>query len=80
MEAEIEVKEFIDKFGFSINDPQNEGMAEGPCTKEGFIRGWNYGNEIRYRSILNSDDPPEVIHIVRQMNYIRYGNGIIKDQ
>ena len=39
LEAEIEVKEFIDKFGFSINDPQNEGMAEGPFTKEGFIRG-----------------------------------------
>ena len=62
LEAEIEVKEFIDKFGFSINDPQNEGMAEGPFTKEGFIRGWNYGNEFGYRSILNSDDPPEVIH------------------
>jgi hypothetical protein len=54
LEAEPEVRAFIEAYGFSIHDPQNDGMANGPYTMEGFLRGWNAGNEFGYRAFLEN--------------------------
>jgi hypothetical protein len=62
LEAEPEVRALVDRFGFKILDPQNEGMGEGEYTTEGFLRGWNAGNDFGYRAILGSGDAPEVVH------------------
>jgi len=59
LEAAAEIAAFIDHFGFSIHDPQLEGMADGPFSREGFLKGWNYGNEFAYSAMLRSDNPPQ---------------------
>ena len=53
IEAEPEVRAFIDHFSCSIDDPQNEGMESGPYSGEGFLRGWYNGNEFSMQAILN---------------------------
>jgi hypothetical protein len=45
LEAADELSAFIDSFGFAIHDSQIEGMADGAFSKEGFLKGWNAGNE-----------------------------------
>lgn len=62
LEAEPEVKAFIDHFDCSIMDYQSEGMGEGPYSKEGFLRGWNFGNQFGYQAILTGDSAPDVLH------------------
>lgn len=63
LEAEPEIRKFIDHFGCSISDSQNEGMGEsGPYSAKGFIRGWNVGNEFGYRAFLNNEKFPDPIH------------------
>ena len=59
LEAVDEVGAFIDSFGFAIDDPQNEGMVDGAFSKEGFLKGWNAGNEFGYSSFLRGENPPE---------------------
>ena len=54
LEAEPEVNAFKSAFDFSIHDPQNDGMGDGPYSTAGFIRGWNSGNEFGYRAILSN--------------------------
>ncbi|WP_254700271.1 hypothetical protein [Trinickia violacea] len=54
LEAEPEVSAFIDRFNPVIEDPQVHGMATGPYSADGFFRGWNYGNEVAYRSLIES--------------------------
>ncbi len=59
LEAAGEIAAFIDHFRFSIYDPQNQGMADGPFSEEGFLKAWNHGNEFGYSAILCSDNPPQ---------------------
>ena len=59
LEAAAEIAAFIDHFGFSIHDPQNEGMADGPFSEKGFLKAWNHGNEFGYSAILRGDNPPQ---------------------
>ena len=61
LEAVDEVSAFIEQFGFSIHDPQNEGMGTGPFSKSGYLRSWNHGNEFGYSAILRSEHPPEKV-------------------
>ncbi len=61
LEAADEIAAFIEHFGFSIHDPQNEGMGDGPFSKEGFLRAWNHGNEFGYSAVLLGDNPPETV-------------------
>jgi hypothetical protein len=56
LEAVEEVAAFIDHFGFSINDPQLDGMGDGPFSREGFLRGWNRGNEAGYSAFFGLPD------------------------
>jgi hypothetical protein len=44
LEAEPEVASFIAAFGLEVDDPQADGMGQGPYSREGFLRGWNAGN------------------------------------
>lgn len=54
LEAEPEVSAFVERFNPVIEDPQVQGMANGPYSSEAFLRGWNYGNEVAYGSIIES--------------------------
>lgn len=58
LEAAPEVGAFIAAFNLTIDDPQTDGMGEGPFSVDGFIRGWNAGNRFGYRAILSRDDRP----------------------
>lgn len=55
LEAEPEVTQFVERFGCQIHDPQNDGMEDGPYTPEGFLKGWNHGNEFGCSAILNQE-------------------------
>ena len=44
LEAEKELSAFVEAFHPRIEDPQMEGMGEGPYSGDGFLRGWNFGN------------------------------------
>lgn len=61
LEAEPEVRAFIERFDLQISDGQVEGMGDGPFTTDGFLRGWNKGNEFAYRAFLKMEDGPEVV-------------------
>jgi len=56
LEAAPEVAAFIEAFGLSIDDPQMDGMGQGPFSEEGFVKGWNCGNRFGYQSILRTQD------------------------
>ncbi len=59
LEAEPEVAEFVRQFDLAVLDPQPEGMGEGEYTAEGFLRGWNAGNEFACRAARSqSPDQP----------------------
>lgn len=52
MEAEIEVSLFVAHFDLSVDDPQNSGMGRGTYTPNGFITGWNAGNEFGFGAMI----------------------------
>jgi hypothetical protein len=52
LEADPEVAAFVGHFSLSVMDPQTSGMGSGAYSREGFLRGWNEGNEMGYRSSL----------------------------
>lgn len=52
MEAEPEVKAFVDTFDMTVSDPQTHGMGDGEYSSELFLSGWNHGNEFGYAAIL----------------------------
>jgi hypothetical protein len=62
LEAEPEVRRFIHHFKCNIYDYQNHGMGEGPYSREGFLKGWNHGNDFAYGAILGGDDAPSVVN------------------
>jgi hypothetical protein len=49
LEAEPEVATFIKAFDATIEDPQMEGTASGPYSREAFLNGWNVGNRFAFR-------------------------------
>jgi hypothetical protein len=61
LEAEPEIRRFIESFNCSIHDYQNSGMDNGPYSREGFLRGWNSGNDFGYSAILGRDDAMDVV-------------------
>jgi len=58
LEAEPEVKAFVERFDLFVSDPQTSGLGDGEYSSEGFLRGWNAGNELGYRAILNPKEKP----------------------
>lgn len=55
LEAEPEVSAFVREFSLTVSDPQLSGMGDGEYSAEGFLRGWNAGNEFGYRAMLSQD-------------------------
>jgi hypothetical protein len=53
LEADIELSALVARFAFRIEDSQMKGMGEGPYSSEGFLSGWNFGNEFAVRTILS---------------------------
>jgi hypothetical protein len=51
LEAEPEVAEFVRHFDLTVLDPQNDGMGEGDYSTQGFLRGWNAGNDFGCRAV-----------------------------
>jgi hypothetical protein len=58
LEAEQEVRAFVECFQPSIEDPQMHGMGQGPYTPDGFLAGWNAGNVFAYESITSQQKGP----------------------
>jgi hypothetical protein len=58
LEAEPEVAAFLGQFESTIDDPQMEGMGDGPYSREGFLRSWNAGNRFGFRAAGSSSKPP----------------------
>ena len=57
LEAEPEVRSFVEHFGASLYDPQTEGMGEGPYSSEGFLRGWGVGNRFGVQVLVSRAGP-----------------------
>lgn len=58
LEAEPVLTDFVEAFELEVDDPQSEGMGEGPYSPEGFLRGWNAGNRFGHRAILTMEEAP----------------------
>ncbi|EJL81215.1 hypothetical protein PMI16_04821 [Herbaspirillum sp. CF444] len=58
LEAEPEIRAFVERFDLAIDDPQMHGMAQGPYTSAGFYSGWNAGNAFGYRAITAENKGP----------------------
>lgn len=58
LEAEPEVRAFVDAFEPDIEDPQTNGMASGPYSRQGFLSGWNTGNAFAYEAIPRDNNGP----------------------
>src|SRR5262245_29767647 len=53
LEAELELSTLVKQFDLLVSDAQIDGMNEGEYSADGFLRGWNTGNEFGYQSILS---------------------------
>ena len=62
LEAEPEVAAFIETFKLGVHDPQVAGMEDDPYSREGFLRGWNKGNEVAYSAIIGQNGLTSVRH------------------
>lgn len=62
LEAEQEVRRFIDQFECSIFDIQNDGMFKGPYSRDGFLKGWNSGNSFWFSVLKSQADATTIVH------------------
>ncbi len=76
LESEIELAALAAEFAPEIEDPQIDGMGEGPYSRDGFMSGWNFGNTSSVRSRLSGqpDDefpimPQSKLHAAWSWNY-----------
>lgn len=70
LEAEPELTAFVREFDLDVDDPQSEGMGEGPYSPAGFLKGWNAGNHFGYRACLGEESrrPDHVFSLPRAKN------------
>jgi hypothetical protein len=77
LEAASELEEFAGAFAAVVGDPQGEIADQGPFSSEGFLRGWNAGNQFAYRAMLKEQTDPvrtwpsQRIREVWEWNYLR---------
>ena len=77
LEAEVEVAAFLARFPSRIHDPQR--MGDGPYSREGFLEGWDYGNQMTCKAMAKQgvERPlaadPERLAAVWDWNYRRAG-------
>ena len=62
LEAEPEVAAFVGHFSLLVEDTQLDGMGSGEYSREGFLRGWNHGNDFGYHAILTGENAPSEVH------------------
>ncbi len=62
LEAAPVLKAVVEAFGCEIEDPQMEGLGDGPFNEEGFLRGWNKGNAFAHRAVLQADKGPKEVY------------------
>ena len=53
LEAEPEIAAFVKAFNCRIEDPQMDGVGDGPYSRDGFLSGWNKGNRFGYEAIAS---------------------------
>lgn len=58
LEAVKEVTMFVERFGFSVHDPQMNGMGDGPYSSDAFLKGWNHGNAFGYSAMVRGKNGP----------------------
>lgn len=63
LEAEPEVSAFVAHFDLTVSDPQMSGMGDGEYSAQGFLDGWNAGNEFGYRAILSHHPDQDVLSL-----------------
>jgi len=56
-EALSQVQSFVSTFGLTVHDPQIDGMGDGRFDPDGFIRGWEAGNEAACLALAGSGHP-----------------------
>jgi hypothetical protein len=61
LEAEPEVSSFVKYFDLTVCDPQMHGMGDGEYSLDGFLGGWNAGNEFAYQAIIQQE--PKAAHL-----------------
>jgi hypothetical protein len=75
LEAEKELKAFIQELKLLVSDPQTAGMGDDEYTTIGFVSGWNHGNEIACKSLIKKENqtplslPTEEIEQYWNWNY-----------
>lgn len=57
LEAEPELAAFVRHFDLTVEDPQLSGMGEGEYSRDGFLAGWNAGNDFGYRAMADRSGP-----------------------
>lgn len=68
LEALPQVESFASRFGLSVHDPQIDGMGDGRFDPEGFIRGWQVGNEAACSALAESGLPRPQTMAADQLN------------
>jgi hypothetical protein len=77
LEAAPELEAFATAFNAIVGDPQAEIEDGGPFLRDGFLRGWNAGNMLAYKSMLKNHTQPlctwpaKQIQEVWEWNYSR---------
>lgn len=61
LEAEPEVRAFVEHFDLQVSDGRTAGMGDESYSPDGFLRGWNKGNEFAYQAFLKMEDGPELV-------------------
>ncbi len=56
LEAEPEVRAFVEHFDFRVKDDQIGGHHSDIYDREAFIRGWNAGNKFSFQTITDSHE------------------------
>jgi hypothetical protein len=75
IEAEMVLSDFVAVFQPRIEDHQIQGMGEGPCSREGFLGGWNFGNVFAARNVSPGHNvatmPADELRATWEWNYHR---------
>lgn len=61
LEAATELAAFVQRFDLLVSDPQISGMGDGEYSEAGFLRGWNAGNAVGYRSVASEEAVPDAL-------------------
>lgn len=72
LEAEPVLSAFVAEFSLDVDDPQSNGMGQGPYSAEGFHRGWAEGNRFSYRAIFGEQDAPRPWTLPRASNHLAW--------